>query len=170
MPWASLTWAPRLTSLWLASHVGLALHRVWQLKPKLATLRALPEAHSLKAKLKEALVHHTPGVEFDASLTPDAMLTQLIEANDDLYDVIGQLSIALHEAMGATPGYQPFLDHELHSDDAEHRLEPREHPAVQEGLAATATGRRGVSDAATTYDDDETGYDDDLYSHERGGM
>ena len=133
--------------------------RPQQLKPKLATLRALPEDHSLKARLKEALVHHTPGVDFDASLTPDAMLTQLIEANSDMYDIIGQLSIALHEAMEVTPGYQPFTDHELHSDDAELREQRGAQVAP-----ATAVERGGVDDDETARDDnslrDSTGFED----------
>ena len=97
-----------------------------QLKPKLASLMALAADHPIKAKLREALAQTRVGSGVDDYIDvsepprgadPDAMLSHLVELNDELYDVIGQLAVTISEAKHHNPGYQPFNDHELHSPD-----------------------------------------------------
>ena len=94
------------------------------LKPKLAKLEALPGDHPFYRSLQVALDKESKPLE------PAKMVAQMAKANSELYDVIGQLAIALQQAAQTTPGYDVFADHELHAPDAD-STKPTTSPATQ---------------------------------------
>ena len=103
-----------------------------QLKLKLAQLKVLPDDAPFMLRLKAALESRS----MQGTCNPRTMIEHLSAANDELYGIVGQLTIALHDAMEHSPGYEPFTDHELHSEDLE--AEP-----------PTAAGDRNISSPAT---------------------
>jgi hypothetical protein len=97
-----------------------------QLKPKLQKLALLEAEHPLKLRLREALR------DSKSNLGVEQLLSHLVKANDELYDVVGQLAIALHACIDRSADYDIFEDHELH---------PRETPVIPESFPVLLEAR-----------------------------
>jgi len=105
MPLQSRLTASKATQLQLAL---ISTHQI--LKPKLANLSSLASGHTLVTRLSESLRKDGKlrGTELKAE--PAALLTQLTKRNNELYDIIGQLAIALQACEKMNASYDPFED------------------------------------------------------------